>query len=62
MRRLAAEATDELRAIVVGLRPTDLAGDGLDVALRKQVELLDRVHEPAVRFAGGPVPRLRGRP
>ena len=58
VRRLAAEATEELRAIMVGLRPVDLAGDGLDVALRKQADLLDRVHEPAVRFAGGPVPRL----
>jgi signal transduction histidine kinase len=58
VRRLAAEVTEELRAIVVGLRPVDLAGDGLDVALRKQVELLDRVHRPAVKFTGGPVPRL----
>ena len=58
VRRLAAEASEELRAIVVGLRPIDLAGDGLDVALRKQADLLDRVHPPAVRFAGGPVPRL----
>jgi len=58
VRRLAAEVADELRAIVVGLRPVDLAGDGLDVALRKQAELLDRVHGSAVRFSGGPVPRL----
>jgi signal transduction histidine kinase len=58
IRRLAAEATDELRTIVVGLRPVDLAGDGLDVALRKQAELLDRVHRPAVKFTSGPVPRL----
>jgi signal transduction histidine kinase len=58
VRRLAAEVADELRAIVVGLGPVDLSGDGLDVALRKQVELLDRVHGAAVRFAGGPVPRL----
>lgn len=58
VRRLAAEATEELRTIVVGLRPVDLAGDGLDVALRKQADLLDRVHQPAVRFTGGPVPRL----
>jgi signal transduction histidine kinase len=61
VRRLAAEATEELRAIVVGLRPADLAGDGLDVALRKQADLLDRVHRPQVRFAGDtadPVPRL----
>jgi signal transduction histidine kinase len=58
VRRLAAEATDELRAIVVGQRPVDLTGDELDVALRKQVDLLDRVHEPAVRFVGSCVGRL----
>jgi signal transduction histidine kinase len=58
VRRLAADATGELRAIVVGLRPADLAGDGLDVALRKQADLLDRVHQPSVRFIGEPVPRL----
>ncbi len=58
VRRLAAEVTEELGAIVVGLRPADLAGGGLDVALRKHVELLDRVHPPAVRFVGEPVPRL----
>jgi signal transduction histidine kinase len=52
VRRLAAEASSELREIVVGHRPPDLDGDGLDKALRKQVELLDRVHEPVMRFAG----------
>jgi signal transduction histidine kinase len=58
VRRLAAEATEELRAIVVGQRPVDLTGDELDVALRKQIDLLDRVHEPAVAFVGSCVPRL----
>lgn len=58
VRALAAEAADELRAIVVGLRPADVAGDGLDTALRKQAELLDRVHEASVTFVGGGVPRL----
>jgi signal transduction histidine kinase len=52
VRRLAAEASSELRSIVVGHRPADLAGDGLDKALRKQVELLDRVHAPVLRFSG----------
>jgi signal transduction histidine kinase len=56
--RLAAEATEELRSILVGLRPPALAGDGLDLALRKQAELLDRVHDTRVRFVGEPVPRL----
>jgi len=58
VRRLAAEAAAELRAVVVGMRPADLAGDGLDAALRKQAELLDRVHPADVRFVGRPVPRL----
>lgn len=59
VRRLAAEASSELRTIVVGNRPPDLAGDGLDRALRKQVELLDRVHAPVLRFTGsGCVPKL----
>jgi signal transduction histidine kinase len=58
VRQLASEATDELRAITVGLRPADLAGDGLATALRKQAELLDRVHGATVVFKGGPVPRL----
>ncbi len=59
VRRLAAEAAEEVSAIVVGLRPADLAGDGLDTALRKQVELLDRVHEARGRFSVSAVPRLR---
>ena len=58
VRRLAGEATEELRSIVVGLRPPALAGDGLDVALRKQADLLDRVHRARVRFIGEPVSRL----
>jgi signal transduction histidine kinase len=48
-----------LRTIVVGNRPPDLAGDGLDRALRKQIELLARVHAPVLRFTGsGCVPKL----
>ena len=58
VRALAAEAADELRAIVVGLRPPELAGDGLDTALRKHAELLNRVHEARVAFVGHSVPRL----
>lgn len=58
VRALAAEASDELRAIVVGLRPADLAAEGLDAALRKQVGLLDRVHAARVRLVAEPVPRL----
>jgi signal transduction histidine kinase len=59
IRQLAREATDELRAITVGLRPADLAGDGLATALRKQAELLNRAHGAQVVFTGCPVERLR---
>ncbi|MEH1129166.1 GAF domain-containing sensor histidine kinase [Micromonospora sp. CPCC 206061] len=58
VRQLAAEAVEELRAVLIGLRPIDLAGDGLEAALRKQADLLDRVHEAGVTFTGAPVPRL----
>lgn len=58
VRRLAGEATEELRAITVGLRPADLAGDGLSTALRKQAELLDRAHAVEVSFRSGPIARL----
>jgi signal transduction histidine kinase len=50
VRALAADAASELRAVTVGLRPADLAGDGLAGALRKQVDLLDRVHDARVDF------------
>jgi signal transduction histidine kinase len=58
VRRLAADAADELRAIMIGLGPADLAGDGVATALSKQAALLDRVHGAEVRFRGCPVPRL----
>ncbi|MDG6109734.1 GAF domain-containing sensor histidine kinase [Dactylosporangium aurantiacum] len=58
VRRLAAEATAELKSVVVGLRPADLAGDGLATALRRQAELLDRVHAARIRFTGDQVPKL----
>ncbi|WP_067450302.1 GAF domain-containing sensor histidine kinase [Actinomadura macra] len=50
VERLAAEALAELRAVIFELRPADLA-DGLVASLRKHVEVLDRAHETAVRFA-----------
>ncbi|GAB3873284.1 GAF domain-containing sensor histidine kinase [Dactylosporangium cerinum] len=58
VRRLAADATAELKSIVVGLRPADLAGDGLATALQRQAELLDRVHAARIRFTGDQVPKL----
>ncbi|TDC43635.1 GAF domain-containing sensor histidine kinase [Actinomadura sp. KC345] len=50
VERLAAEALNELRAVIFELRPADLA-DGLVSSLRKHVEVLDRAHEAEVRIA-----------
>ena len=58
---LAREALDELRSLILGLRPPDLERDGLEGALRKEIEMLGRVHgvgvelssEGAVAPAGG---------
>jgi signal transduction histidine kinase len=44
VRELAREALAELRSLILGLRPADLAHDGLEGALRKEVAMLGRVH------------------
>ncbi|MDH6578511.1 GAF domain-containing sensor histidine kinase [Kitasatospora sp. MAP5-34] len=49
--RLAAEAADELRTVVVELRPAALDEDGLVATLASQVQVLDRAHSAVVRFA-----------
>jgi signal transduction histidine kinase len=41
---VAREALDELRSLILGLRPPDLERDGLEGALRKEVEMLQRAH------------------
>ncbi|MFB4197770.1 GAF domain-containing sensor histidine kinase [Streptomyces carpaticus] len=46
--RLAAEATDELRAAVIELRPAALEEDGLAATLRAQIQVLDRAHPARV--------------
>lgn len=50
---LAAEATDELRAVVVELRPAALDEDGLVATLRTQAEVLNRAHSARVAFRCG---------
>ena len=47
---LAAEATEELRAAVVELRPAALDDDGLIATLRTQIQVLDRAHSAHVTF------------
>ena len=55
---LAAEAADELRAVVVELRPAALDEDGLVATLRTQADVLDRVHSAAVSFHASQVRAL----
>ena len=43
-RELAREALEELRALILELRPADLERDGLGGALRKHVEVLRQIH------------------
>ncbi|WP_369238723.1 GAF domain-containing sensor histidine kinase [Streptomyces sp. R21] len=55
---LAAEATEELRAAVVELRPAALDDDGLVATLRTQIQVLDRAHSAHVTFDSGGVRAL----
>jgi signal transduction histidine kinase len=41
---LAREALEELRSLIFGLRPAELERDGLELTLRKEVEMLRRIH------------------
>ena len=43
-RELARESLDELRSLILGLRPPELERDGLRGALRKELEMLGRIH------------------
>ena len=43
-RELARESLDELRSLILGLRPPELERDGLKGALRKELEMLARIH------------------
>jgi signal transduction histidine kinase len=44
VQQLAREALEELRSLILELRPPELERDGLDGALRKEVEMLRRLH------------------
>jgi signal transduction histidine kinase len=48
---LAREALDELRSLILGLRPPELEVDGLEGALRKEIEMLGRVHGVEVELS-----------
>ena len=47
---LAREALDELRTLILGLRPASLERDGLQGALEKEVAMLRRIHGAEIDF------------
>jgi signal transduction histidine kinase len=49
VRDLAREALAELRSLIFGLRPAELERDGLEGVLRKEANMLQRVHGVKVR-------------
>jgi signal transduction histidine kinase len=50
LRVLAGEALEELRSLILGLRPPELERDGLAGALRKEVDLLGRMHGASIHL------------
>jgi signal transduction histidine kinase len=49
---LAREALAELRSLILGLRPPELERDGLQGALRKEIEMLERIHGVEIELRG----------
>jgi len=49
--QLAREARGELRSLILGLRPPELERDGLAGALRKEIEMLERIHGVKVELS-----------
>ena len=50
---LAREAQAELRSLILGLRPPELERDGLPGALRKEIEMLGRIHGTDIELKVG---------
>jgi signal transduction histidine kinase len=44
LREIAGQALEELRSLILGLRPPALEVDGLEQTLRKEVAMLGRIH------------------
>ncbi len=50
VRELAKEALEELRSLILGLRPPELERDGLAGVLRKEIVMLSRVHDVPIEL------------
>ncbi len=53
---LAREALEELRSLILGLRPAELERDGLEPTLRKEIEMLRRIHGVEIELRGDAPP------
>jgi signal transduction histidine kinase len=54
LRELAGEALEELRSLILGLRPPELERDGLIGTLRKEVEMVARTHGTHIELSVAP--------
>jgi signal transduction histidine kinase len=50
LKVLARDALEELRTLILGLRPPELERDGLEGALRKEIELLARTYPATIEL------------
>jgi signal transduction histidine kinase len=50
LQRLAREALEELRSLILGLRPPELERDGLSGTLRKEVAMLSPLHDVEIEL------------
>ncbi len=60
VRALSREALDELRSLILGLRPAELSNDGLEGALRKEMAMVSRVHGVEVTLSAHALPEPDG--
>lgn len=51
LRELAGEALEELRSLILGLRPPELERDGLLGTLRKEVDMVARTHGTQIELS-----------
>ena len=58
--QLARESLEELRTLILGLRPPELERDGLRETLRKELAMLASVHQIAIRLTGAGEPSATG--
>jgi signal transduction histidine kinase len=62
LQQLAREAMEELRSLIFELRPPEVETEGLATALRKHVDVLQRVHDVEIEVDCETAPRDAGDP